>query len=490
MLGARGAAPLAVALVAAAFLVAVVARVPPAVHDPLWLDEVVSARIVAEPSLGGALRRVRQTESSPPAWHVVNWAAWRAVGRPSHLERLRLLSVLFGGALAALVAAYSLSLGLSLPAAGIAALLVTLGSNVVAHGAELRPYALLALLALLFALALEGAARRPTPLRLVALALVVAVGCLTHYFFLFTLGTGFAWVLLRSQAPRRVAAALVLGAAPTLLWLPAFLHQYDHNLYAYNGAFSTRAVAYSYSRILGVCRELGGLAALGRILVALFVLAGAVRLVRRRETELAGLLTVVPVALAASFWLLGPKIFNERNLLIVAPFAAVSVGRAVESLPRRAQALAGAAVLGATALSLWHFEVDFGRSQYDRIAQTLVARGWQPRDTIAQFGPAPLGLSEPVGWYLPGRPQLVRARSDCGRLFVVAYDDGRGRRWIAGRSRPETWRRFPAYDHTPRGPRAKTPVVVALVPGGRAAARDSAAHGARLLRPAGAARCP
>ena len=491
----RRRSPTLAVLLTAVVVSAVAARVVPALREPLWLDEVVSVRIITQPTTGAAVTQVRRTESSPPGWHLLNWAVWRIAGKPTHVERLRLLSVAFGGLLAALVVLYGFSLGLSRAGAATAGTLAALGPNVVAHGGELRPYALLTLLALVLAMLLERAAASPTPVRLAGLALVVAAGSYTHYFFLLCVATVLGWSLwrLRGRDRRLVVMALAAGLVPFLVWLPAFRFQYRHNLYAYNGSFDLRAVAYAYARIIGLLGQTGALPALVRLLFAAVVVTGAAVLLRRRGGELAGLLTVAPVALTAAVWLVGPHIFNERNLLVSAPFAAVSVGMLVTRLPRPASPALVAALAVVVGVSLWQFEVDYGRSSYDGIANALVAAGWQPTDVIAQFGPAPLGLSQPVGWYLPGHPVLVRSRPRaCGRLFAVSYDTGAGPRWIgAHRAAGTVSRLFAAYDHTPRGPAAGTPIFVARVDGGAATAESAVAAGARLLRERGSPqRCP
>src|SRR5215218_2820844 len=59
-------------------VVAIAARAPGAITYPLWQDEVASARILAEPSLVDAVRRVAETESTPPAWYVLGWLLHRA----------------------------------------------------------------------------------------------------------------------------------------------------------------------------------------------------------------------------------------------------------------------------------------------------------------------------------------------------------------------------------------------------------------------------
>ena len=473
-------------------LAAVVARAVPASREPLWLDEVVSARIITQSTIGDAVVRVRKTESSPPGWHLGNWLLWRAAGSPSKVERLRFLSVALGALLTMLVFFYGLSIGLSRLGAAVAGGLLAVGPNVVAHGAELRPYELLTLLALVFAFALERAANTPSRMRLSFLALVVVVGCYTHYFFLLSLATGIAWSLVRLSGRKRlqVIGAMVAGTVPFLVWLPSFLSQYRHNLYAYNGSFSVRAVAYSYTRVIGILGETGVAAALVRLLFAAAVVIGAALLFRTRRSELAALFTTVPVALTALLWLLGPHIFNERNLLISAPFAALSVGLLVTVLPRQASLVLLLALVGVVGVSLWQWEIDYGRSSYDRIAQVMVHSGWHQDDEIVQFGPAPLGLSQPVGWYLPGHPTLVRARtSGCGHLFAVSYDTGTGARWIRQHaSRSDVPHLFTAYDHTPRGPQARTPIVVARVSRDEATAKSAVTRGARLLHSA-SARC-
>ena len=474
-----------IALVAAG----VAARTVPALRQPLWLDEVVSARIITQPTVGKSVSQVRKTESSPPGWHLANWALWRLVGKPSRLEWLRLLSVVLGGALTALVVVYGLRVGLSRLGALVAGALAAFGPNVVAHGAELRPYAALTLLALVFAMVLERAAGSPTRRHLAWLTAVVVVGSYTHYFFLLSVATGIGWALWRlpKDVRLRVLGSIGVGLVPFLVWLPSFHYQYEHNLYAYNGSFSLRTVAYSYARIVGLLGQAGAVDGLIRILFAVVVLAGAVMLIRQRQGELAALMVVVPVALTALIWLLGPHIFNERNLLVSMPFAAVSVGKVFGQLPRPTMAVLLVALASVVAVSLWDWEVDYGRSSYDGIAKALTADGWQSNDEIVQFGPAPLGLSQPVGWYLPGQPRLTGAKLEaCGPLFGVSYDGGAGDRWISGHLLSGAKvQMFRAYDHTPRGPSSSQPIYVARLGGGLATAKRAIASGARLIHAEG-----
>ena len=236
---------LLVAVLCALVVVTAAARLPSALGDPLWLDEVASARILAEPTLPAVLRHVRRTESTPPLWYVLSWSVRRAGSPWLSITGLRLLSVLLSCALTVATVLYARRL-LSLGWAALAGAVVALGPDLVAHGSELRAYTLLALLSVCFAQILESAARRPTRLRMGALGATVAAGCLTHYFFLLTLLAGLAWLVReRNHAGSRVAAAAVgVGLIPLVAWAPAFYRQYEHKLYAFSGPFSLRDVLY------------------------------------------------------------------------------------------------------------------------------------------------------------------------------------------------------------------------------------------------------
>jgi hypothetical protein len=158
------------------------------------------------------------------------------------------------------------------------------------------------------------------------------------------------------------------------------------------------------------------------------------------------------------------------------PFIALAVARFVEELPRVASLLAAAAVIVLVGFSLWQWEFSYGRSDYSQIAHALVRDGWRSGDEIVQFGPAPLGLSQPVGWYLPGHPILIHARSaSCETVLAVSYDPGGGARWIRRHHAPGSEpTAFAAFDHTPHGPRAHSPVVVGRVRAGAVASAVAA----------------
>jgi Dolichyl-phosphate-mannose-protein mannosyltransferase len=395
---------------------------------------VASARILIEPSIGDAVDRVEETESTPPVWYLLGWVAHRA---GLSVEAVRFLSVLAGALTAALVVVYGQRL-LPLWAAGTAGLLVALGGPLVARGHELRAYALYALLAVVFALALATAASRPTRWRLLGLAACVAAGLLTHYFFAFLVLAGLLWA--RSV---RVTAATAAGVVPCLLWLPALLGQYENQRFSWIGNFDlVKAVsAYSaffwnpgplYVRTEDV--ELGAGETVARLAVLALVLVGAAVLVRHSPpASLTAALAVLPVAFAAVLWLAGANVFTARNLLCAAPFAAVAIAAVPVALPRRAALGAGTALIALAAGGLAR-EYTLAPPAYDRMAEELVREGWKLGDAVAVYGGAhehlQLGsayaLRSPVAWYLPGRPFLRLPEGEggaCERAWALGLDE-------------------------------------------------------------------
>jgi hypothetical protein len=336
-------------LVAVAAL-AVVTTLPRAVEYSLWQDEVASAEIAVEPTPGHVALEVALGESTPPAWYTLAWTIHH-LGVP--VEQVRLASVAFTVALAVLVVIYARRV-LPLSGAALAALLVVLGWQFVRHGWELRSYALLALVGVALALAVERSAERPDRSRLAVLAGVVMLGSLTHYFFLFTLAASLAWVWTSASvrpARARLTAAVGVGLVPFLAWTPALAEQYGHQRFAWIGPFAANDVLGAYLALFASPRFAEEEILAG--IVLLVVVLGAVVLWRRGERGAhCGLLVLVPVALAAAIWFAGVPIFLTRNLLAVGPFAAVAIAAAVAALPRRA-ALATGLVIGALAAALY-----------------------------------------------------------------------------------------------------------------------------------------
>jgi hypothetical protein len=416
----------------AAALVGAAAALPGAIDLPLWQDEVASARVLLEPTPAGVVEHVARTESTPPGWYLLAWLL-RETGLS--IETLRFLSVALAACLAGLTVVYA-SRFLPLWIAAVAGILTALAWQTVTHGGEVRAYALLALVTLVFALLLERAASAPTFGRLAALAACAAAGAYTHYFFLLATVAGLAWLLLerdlRSKAVR-VGAAIVLGSATLLAWLPGLVDQVGAERFDWIGAFDLVRFAALPSALFWnpgtLYAELGPDPGLGKAAVRIaflgLVLAGCLVLRRLgRSARLCALLVLVPIGLAGVAWLAGLRITTGRNLIGVTAFAAVALAALLVPLPRRAALVAATAAVALAVVSYVRMPMP-ARPDFDRIADALVQAGWTPADPILVLGSPDLRLPlrSPLEWYLPGEVTLVEAEpaGRCDQIFVVSY---------------------------------------------------------------------
>jgi len=136
---------------------------------------------------------------------------------------------------------------------------------------------------------------------------------------------------------------------------------------------------------------------------------------------LVGLLGMGPLLFAGSVWAAGLHVYDSRNLLALAPFAALTAAAALAALPvtlvrSAAVALAAVAAVG------WVAQAQLPVSATPSIARQLVAEGWRAGTPIAIFGNA-FNLRAPLEWYLPHNPTLVFSYATsrpCSSVFVVA----------------------------------------------------------------------
>jgi hypothetical protein len=401
-------------------LVAAVARLPAVYTHALSEDEAASARILAEPSLLGMLRHVARTESTPPLWYALGWCA-HAAGLP--IADVRLLSVLAGALLAALVVSLALHV-VPLPFAAVAGLFVAVGAEPVSHGSELRSYELLALLAVLLARVVLAEVEAPSRKTELGLAAVVAAGGLTHFFFAFSVLAALGWLWLDpgARAVRaRATVAILCGGAVASAWAPVMLAQVHANRFWWIGPFRLRAVAAVPLRLFTYAfadTRLG----LAVTLLALAVIAtGAAQLARRSAAgRLMVALALAPTVEAALVWAAGLRIVALRNLIATAPFVAITAAAALTALPLRRVALAVAAA-GVAALAVGLIGATPRVAPYDTIARRLVADGWHASQPVAVFGDF-FRYRAPLEWYLPHRPILDASRPTgraCRTLFVI-----------------------------------------------------------------------
>lgn len=381
-------------------------RFPRVVTDPFWQDEVASARILREPTLGSMLARVARTESTPPLWYALGWLLHQL---GVSLTDVRLFSVLCGALLAGLVVRFAASVAPA-PAAIAAGVLVAVGGQFAFADREIRAYALLALLSLAFAVALERSSFVP-------LLLVTWAGALTHYFFLFTVVAGIGWLWLEPQARAvrlRATSAIACGLALAAPWLPFALRQYHQDRYSWIGPFDGREVANTAFRMFTPLAHSEWIPALFLALVLL----GAVRLARLSPRgRLCAALAVGPLVLATLVWLAGVRVYADRNLIEIGPFIAIC---AVGALPVRRFGLVLAGAAAALAIGAF-VAVQQPATPFAQIARALLSEGWRPGDAVAVFG-SPYDFRSPLEWYLPRNPQLAILRSAprSDVTFVVA----------------------------------------------------------------------
>jgi hypothetical protein len=401
-------------LLAAIMSLAVAVRLVNVWRAGLSQDEVASARILREPTFAGALHRVVRTESTPPLWYSLGWLVHRAY---VPIVDVRLLSVAYGAALAGLTFVLASRVLGPIPAA-TSGFFAALAYEPVAHGAELRAYEQLALLAAALAYVLLREPSRSTD---IALAITVWAGLLTHYFFVFSLLTAVAWLWLDRRAAerrRRSTYAIAFGAVAAAPWLPGFLTQYRHDRFWWIGRFSLRVVAVTPLRVfapLGV-RHMAVASA-----VLAVVAVGAWSLARRSSAgTLLAALAILPIVFAAAAWAGDMRIYAVRNLIETAPFVAIAAAAALARIRQRAVlpavAAAVAAVAGISVATLAPRPTPF-----ETIAHALVADGWRPRDPIAVYGNF-FVFRAPLEWHLPRGPLLDVAeptRRACPAVFVV-----------------------------------------------------------------------
>jgi hypothetical protein len=379
-------------------------RLPRAFASPFWQDEVASARILREPTFPGMLRHVALTESTPPLWYAAAWSLHHA---GVSIHDTRLLSVAANGALVAGVYLLGRRV-LGRRGALAASVLVAVGGEFSAQGRWIRAYELFALVVVVFALAVLAAVRQPTATRLGAVALTAGAGALTHYFFAFTALAAIAWLSFdpAARAARsRALGAICAGLLPFTLWVPAFLDQFHQHRYSWIGRFSLTRVVETPLRLFTPLAT-GAWATVAGVAVLLGCGAGASVVWRRVPAgRLCVALGLLPLALAASVWAVGERVYAVRNMIAIGPFLAITAVAALGSLPRR---LGGVAPVALVALAVAGFAWDQRATDtpFKTIAGALVADGWRSGDAVAVYGNLD-AFRSPLGWYLPRTPNLT-----------------------------------------------------------------------------------
>ena len=192
--------------------------------------------------------------------------------------------------------------------------------------------------------------------------------------------------------------------------------------------------------------------------MTLAVVVGTVALWRSGRGSAVIALGLLPVLGAAVVWASGEPILTQRNMLPVVPFMAILVAAAVDVLPRRFVRAVAAAAMVATVAGAAFAHATLGRISHDSVADALVDVGWTAEEPVVVHLPGVKGgtemsLATPLAWYLPDRPDLVRARAprSCRTRFAVVRAPDVGR-WLARRrGLVARVRDVASYDHLIRG---------------------------------------
>src|SRR5262249_36838876 len=151
---------------------------------------------------------------------------------------------------------------------------------------------------------------------------------------------GVVWLLVsdrRRTTVIRIGAAIAIGLLPLVAWSPSWLRQYRHGIYGtaprpfnlgrvldlFPSFFSPQALVNGTSLVTHSALSFG---AAMPVAVTLAVLVPSALLLRRPEGRLCGIFVLVPfLVITTMVWVTGERVYSSRNLIGIAPFAAITV---------------------------------------------------------------------------------------------------------------------------------------------------------------------
>ncbi len=213
MLLPRGAAAACGALVLLALLAGIGLRALEVSRARLWIDEYLVLEIGSSPTAAAVAARLEH-EANPPLYFLLAHAVLKST-HDAELP-LRLLSALASTLTAVLASAAAWRRWGPAPAA-VAALLVSLSAIAVHYGAEIRPFALLGLVTVLYLVVLDHAISRPAPGWLAAEALLIVLATSLHAYGAPLLFVGPAVAIVTARRGALGRQALVTAAAAGVL---------------------------------------------------------------------------------------------------------------------------------------------------------------------------------------------------------------------------------------------------------------------------------
>jgi mannosyltransferase len=390
------AAPLAVG---AMTLVALALRLP-GLEQSLFADELFTHEIASADGIGDVLDALQRTENNPPLFYYLAWAAAR-LGDPT--VWIRVPSLILGTATVPVV--YLLGRRtVGAPAGMLAAGFVVLSPFAIFYSNEGRAYAALAFLSAMAALLLLVALERRSWPWWLAYGASVWTMLYTHYTSALVLAAQAAWALWlhREQLRELVAVYAAVGLA-FVPWLPYYSDQNPFFGFEKLGAPMTveSVLRGLVSAVLGhpfvPLSELPGAPALvlGGVALAIAVGAGLAALRRlhaeRRRivpAERLTLLLLVAIATPAGlvlYSLLGPDVWQARNLTASLPALYLVLAATVVALPRFLSLTAAGCLLVALAVgAVKSIDADYQRPPLRQAAERVEARS-QPGDAVVDL---------------------------------------------------------------------------------------------------------
>lgn len=369
-------------------------------RSPLWLDEALSVNI-SKLSVSGLLDALRH-DGHPPLYYLILHYWMRLVGEGD--VAVRALSGIIS--VATLPLAWVAGRRLAGRAGGRWALVVVaLSPYCVRYGTEARMYSLVMLLVLAGYLLVGDALDRPTPVRLVAIALLSGLLLLSHYWAFYLLAAVVGLLAVRwwrrpasRRGTARVLVAVAGGGLLFLPWLGGFLYQSQHTGTPWGTAFRPTAILEVTLRDMGggELTETGlyGSAVLILVLLALFVrrttrteLTLDLRTAPVVRRELA--VTVAVLALGAFAGFVTSATYQSRYAAVVVPLVLLAVAVGITRVPQPARLVVGLLFVGLSLAGIvW---VNYYERTQAGVVGAAVASRAKPGDLVVycpdQLGP-------------------------------------------------------------------------------------------------------
>ncbi len=396
----------------------------------LWYDEIGSVKVVTTPlvELAGALDagRVEPTAWLSTAYYALLKAvAWTALGDRDGM--MRLTSVVLGTATVPAIAWAATPL-VPAPVALAAAAALAISPFHVWYSQEVRPYALLVLLATLTIGAFARARRHGGAARWSLVTLLMTLALYTHPIAL-ALPVICGIVLLadlRRAGVRRVRPGFLALVAAGIAFLPAVLLIRAHGAnnpadvravgwFDLPYAFYAYAVGFSYGpsttalhddRLAAVVSSLPAIV-LAAVTFGALVLRGA--LATRRLEESARLIVwawlVVPLALALGIALTSANPFNVRYGIVSFPSFVVLIALGAAELRRPLVAALVVAAIGIASVALAQLAFDPHYAKEDSRGLAAALRNAATADDLVIVNASYMAIA--VAYYYEGPARVV-----------------------------------------------------------------------------------